>query len=104
MATIAQETAPIIRPAAVGAATALDQHERHPNGFTNIYTPLDQHERHPATSVDSYAPLDQQERHSASLATSPVTHDTSWPRRRAVLETVTDADIYAPLDQHERHP
>jgi hypothetical protein len=101
-------SAPIITPAAVGALTALDQHERHPALFAVMVenaAALDQHERHPnGFLVDIYAPLDQHERHPASLVTNSATHDTSWPRRHEVLETFTDADIYAPLDQHERHP
>jgi len=37
--------------AAVDIHAALDQHERHPAGFTNIYAPLDQHERHPVAQI-----------------------------------------------------
>ena len=53
-------------PVGVDIYTALDQHERHPAGFTNVYAPLDQHERHPAGLTNVYAPLDQHERHPAA--------------------------------------
>lgn len=52
-------TSPAARtiPAAVDSSTLLDQHERHPAGFTNVYAPLDQHERHPAATTERDMPL-----------------------------------------------
>jgi len=46
-------------PAGVDIYALLDQHERHPAGFTSIYAPLDQHERHPAATTERYMPLNQ---------------------------------------------
>ena len=104
----ALKTVTTTAPATSTQAALLDQHERHPSLFvpTTQNATLDQHERHPSLFIPTTqnAALDQHERHPASLVTSSVTHYTSWPRRHAVLETITGADIYAPLDQHERHP
>ncbi len=67
-------------------ATALDQHERHPNGIGVVTdSRLDEHERRAAAlEASMYAPLDEHERRGASQAVTSVT------------------GVPAALDEHER--